>query len=205
MLRKLLRPVCRSLAERYRWAINPYIRFFRPRGDEYSALLMRRDRFVSIGKSCNINYGVQVTDPAYVRIGNNVILSNCALIGHDASVAMLGRAYGTSLEAVGKIDIRDNVFVGWGAIVLPGVTIGPNSIVAAGAVVTADVPPGAVFGGIPAKQIGTTEELVRRLQAETHSLPWAELIARRGPNFDPAMENELVRARVQHFYGTSCA
>ena len=43
---------------------------------------------------------------------------------------------GVKLDAVGKIDIRDNVFVGYGAIILRGVTIGPNAIVAAGAVVT---------------------------------------------------------------------
>lgn len=205
MLRKLLRPVWRWLARRYSWAINPYIRLYRPRGDEYSVLICRRDGFVSIGNSCNINYGVQVTDPAYVRIGNNVILSNCSLIGHDASVAMLGRAYGASLEGVGKIDIRDNVFVGWGAIVLPGVTIGPNAVVAAGAVVTSDVLPGTVVGGVPARQIGTTEELVKRLQVRTESLPWSEMIARRGPNFDPAVEKDLVLARVKYFYGASPA
>ena len=66
---------------------------------------------------------------AYVRIGSNVGLSACFLIGHDGAVAMLNRAYGVKLDAVGKIDIRDNVFVGFNAIILPGVTIGPNAIV----------------------------------------------------------------------------
>ena len=51
------------------------------------------------------------------------------------------------------VTIADDVWIGAGAVVLPGVTIGRHSVVAAGAVVTRDVPDGCVVGGVPAKII----------------------------------------------------
>ena len=75
------------------------------------------------------------------------------------------------LDSVGKIDIRDNVFVGYGAIILPGVTIGPTAVVAAGAVVTTDVAEGTIVGGVPARTIGKVEDLVRKLQTDTATCP----------------------------------
>jgi maltose O-acetyltransferase len=51
------------------------------------------------------------------------------------------------------VTIGRNVWVGSGCIILPGVTIGDNSVIAAGSVVTKDVPEGALMGGVPAKQI----------------------------------------------------
>jgi acetyltransferase-like isoleucine patch superfamily enzyme len=165
--------------------------------------LRRSGRFQSIGRDVGIVYGTEIMDPAYVRIGNNVLLANCTLVGHDGSVAVLNRAYGVTLDAVGKIDMRDNVFIGHRAIILPGVTIGPNALVAAGAVVTKDVPPDSAVGGVPARHIGSVSEIVRRREKETAEFPWADLIAQRVGAFDPKLEPELVRRRVEHFYDTA--
>ncbi len=153
-----------------------------------------------MGDYCAINSGVVFTDPAYVSLGNNVHMADCTLIGHDASVAMLYRATGARLDSVGKIVVKDNVFIGHGAIVLPGVTIGPNAIVGAGAVVTRDVAPGDIVGGVPARAISTIARLTSRLQRETELLPWAQIIRDRDGGFDAAVETELVRQRVMHFY-----
>jgi len=84
---------------------------------------------------------------------------------------MLRMAYGVTVDSVGKIDLKDHVFIGFNAIILPGVTIGPNAIVASGAVVTGDVLPGDIVGGVPARPIGKVEALVKKLDEETAQLP----------------------------------
>jgi len=206
-MRGLVKKAIRALAMRYGLLGGLYRRACRPRGDEWAEFLRRHGKLRSIGKHCYVLPSVLISDPPYVRLGNNVVLSTCALICHDASVAMLNRAYGVKLDSVGKIDIRDNVFIGYGAIILPGVTIGPNAIIGAGAVVTGDVPEGTVVAGVPARPIGRVDDLVRRLERQTARLPWAELIAGRRGDFayDPDVEAELVRRRVEYFYGSESA
>lgn len=200
MLPKLIRMAVKQAAWRTgRWK-SMYLRVCHPTAEEYTAFLKLHGGFFSIGEHCNILPTTIFTDPAYVRLGNNVQFSSCALIGHDGVIAMLNRAYDLRLDAVGKIDIRDNVFIGYGAVILRGVTIGPNSIVAAGAVVCRDVPPGTIVGGVPAKPIGKVDDLVAKLADETAALPWKDLLEQRGLGFDAAMESELVRQRVARFY-----
>lgn len=178
-----------------------YMRFCKPSSLEFGEYMGRHGGLYSVGFDVSINIGVNITDPSYVRIGNNCALSACTLLGHDGVVRILNNAYEKKLDSVGKIDILDNSFVGHGAIVMPGVTIGPNSIVAAGALITKDVPPGVVVGGVPGKVIGSTDELVKRLEARSASYPWNELIQKRVGAFDPAVESELIRMRVKYFYG----
>ena len=114
---------------------------------------------------------------------------------------MLNRAFGVRLESVGKINVRDNVFIGYQAVVMPNVTIGPNAIVAAGAVVTKDVAEGDIVAGVPARPVGRVADLVQKLQSRTRDLPWAGLIEGRQGAFDPALEPELTRRRAAHFFG----
>ena len=180
---------------------SAYVRTCNPDGAEFASFMKMHGGLHSVGNDVAINTGVNITDPAYVRIGNNCTLSDCTLLGHDGVVRVLNNAYGKKLDSVGKIDIRDNCFIGHGVVVMPGVTIGPNSVVAAGCVVTKDVPPGMIVGGVPGKIIGTTEDLVKRLEARTDSYPWRDLILQREGAFDPNIESELVRMRGAYFYG----
>lgn len=76
---------------------------------------------------------------------------------------MLNRAYNVKLDSVGKIDIGDNVFIGYGAIVLRNVTIDPNAIVAVGFVVVKDVAEGDIVVGVPARPTGRVKNLVKKL------------------------------------------
>jgi acetyltransferase-like isoleucine patch superfamily enzyme len=199
-MQSLIAKIVRHFAFEKGWWHGPYLRLCRPSSIEYAEYLRRHGGFNAIGDNCQILPTTNFTDPAYVRLGNNVHFSNSAVIGHDGSIAMLNRAYGVKLESVGKIDIRDNVFIGYHAIILPNVTIGPNAIVAAGSIVTKDVAPGDIVAGIPARPIGRVDDLVKKLQADTEKLPWADLIAQRSSDFDASFEPELVRRRVAYFY-----
>lgn len=200
MLSAVFKRSLRHIAFKHGVLRSLYIRLCHPAGREYADYLRKWGGLQAVGKDCDINHGVVFTDPAYVSIGSNVVLADCTLIGHDGSIAMLNRAYGVKLDAVGRIVIHDNVFIGHGVIVLPGVSIGPNAIVAAGAVVTRDVAEGDIAGGVPARPISRVADRVRRLQQETEQLPWAKEIRNRDGAFDAALEPELLRQRVLHFF-----
>ena len=196
-LRKLLRaPAIRD--PRYE---RLYARFGRPGGLEWAAMLRERGDFYAMGEHCYIEPSAQITDRAYIRLGDNVRITACCMMGHEGTVNMINRALGLRLDGVGKIDIRDNVFIGYGAIILPGVTIGPNAIVSAGSVVRADVAEGDVVAGVPAKRVGRFQMTVEMAKARNLTYPWRHLIEQRASEFDPEMEPELVRLRVLHFYG----
>ena len=175
-------------------------RVCKPVGEEHAEYLKLHGSFHAIGEHCSILVSTTVTDPDYVSIGNNVRLAGCSLFGHDGSIAMLNRAYGIKIDHVGKIVIHDNVFVGYHAKIMPGVTIGSNAIVAAGALVTKDVASGDVVGGVPARKIARVEDLVKKLQDETAKCPWSDLIEQREGNYDPETEPELRKRRIAHFF-----
>lgn len=193
-----LRHLLKKFAPTNTFAAKLYLKFCKPGNEEFADFLKRQGKFHAIGDHCAINSDAVITDPHHVKLGNNVSLSSCTLIGHDGVIGVLNRAYGKNLDSLGKIEIRDNVFVGYGAIILPGVTIGPNAIVGAGAVVTKDVPEGVVVGGVPAKPIGTVEALVQRLEQKTRQLPWAPLLTKEST---PEIRQELTQMRIKHFYG----
>lgn len=200
MLKRLLRFIAMRTGRLY----GLYRRFNGNDGWEHAEYLRRHGRLHSMGQQVMILPGAEISDPAYVSIGNNVVLSKCALIGHDGSVSVMERAYGVRLEGVGKIDIKDHVFIGYHAIILPGVTIGPKAIVAAGAVVTSDVPEGCVVGGVPARVIGKTDDVVKRMAERSKTVPWFELLDQRPLGFvDPSREAELVRQRAAAFFGVA--
>lgn len=178
-----------------------YRRMADPGGLEWAEMLRQRGDFYSIGEHCYIDPHALIEDREFIRIGSNVRIAGCTILGHDGSVNMINRAYDLRLDHVGKIDIRDNVYIGFGVIILPGVTIGPNAIVSAGSVVRSDVAEGDVVAGVPAKRVGRLEMSVAMLKAKNKKFPWRELIETRNSERDEAMEAELNRLRVEYFYG----
>ena len=177
-----------------------------PNGYEWATYLKHRDTFYAQGEDCYILPSAlmkEASNPKFIRLGNNIRIGTATFLCHDGSVHVFNRAFGLELDRVGKIDVRDNVFIGEGATILPNVCIGPNAIVAAGAVVSRDVPANTVVGGVPAKPVAKVDELIERWKEEFEKVPWAPLIAKRSGEKDPALEPELDRLRIEHFFGES--
>ena len=111
-------------------------------------------------------------NPELVLLHDNVaIAADVTFVTHDAIRHMLmyrDNAY--YMPHMGCIEVMDNTFLGIGSTIMPNVRIGANSIVAAGSLVTKDVPEGVIVAGVPAKIIGKTEELIVKRQEETKLL-----------------------------------
>lgn len=110
-------------------------------------------RNIYIGNDCGINSGVYILGHTQVLIGNNVVLSVDSKIidgGLDLTNFLTIKK---PTHIASPVVIEDDVWIGAGAIILPGVTVGKKSVVAAGSVVTRNVPPGVVVAGNPARII----------------------------------------------------
>lgn len=133
-----------------------------------------------IGENCSIFPDVFFgSEPYLITIGNNVrITFGVKFATHDGGVWTL-RKNGILEQAdvFGKIVVGDNTNIGWNAIILPGVTIGKNCVIGAGAVVTKDIPDNSVAVGVPAKVIETLDEYQIKVEKKcvmTKGMKWAE-------------------------------
>ena len=132
------------------------------RNPEINAEKLRR-KGIDIGEGTWIfsNAHIDRTKGAEIHIGKNCILTGCSILAHDASLHL---AYGIP-PRFNPVHIGDNCFIGWKAIILPGVTVGSDCVIGAGSVVTKDIPPGSVAAGNPARVIGKTGDLIAKRKA----------------------------------------
>jgi acetyltransferase-like isoleucine patch superfamily enzyme len=141
---------------------------------------------VGIGKNSTIHTGAKFFQPANISIGKGTIIGQGIfldgreklVIGDHVDIASEVMIYNSEHDinspefapVSAKVEIKDYCFIGPRVIILPGVTVGKGAVVAAGAVVTKDIPDFAIVGGVPAKQIG-----VRGLKEPRYKLGRARL------------------------------
>lgn len=121
---------------------------------------------LKIGKGCSLvppgpDFG---SEPYLIEIGDNTTVSfDVAFVTHDAGTRVLrnlAKPGSKEKETViyGKIKIGNNCFIGCRSTILPGVTIGDNTIIGAGSIVNRDIPANSVAAGVPCKVICSLEE-----------------------------------------------
>lgn len=122
-------------------------------------------RGLQIANDCRL---IQLPDfgsePYLISIGKHVTISaRVAFINHDGGTWVFRHLprYRQVIK-FGRIVIHDNCFIGFGVTIMPGVSIGPNAVVAARSVVTTDVPANTVVAGVPARVLMTVEEYAER-------------------------------------------
>lgn len=111
---------------------------------------------ISIGDNTVINRRCYLDGRNPIRIGDNVNISFGTVIltlQHDPHSPFFSCSGG-------MVTVENNVWIGVNSIILPGVTIGEGAVIGAGAVVTKDVEPYSIVGGVPAKKIGERERII---------------------------------------------
>lgn len=135
------------------------------------------DAYVNKLRACGVKIGrnlqfsgfnmgrpmIDVTRPSLVEIGDNVLLNrNFTLLTHDHVTGIFKRVYNEFVPSSGPVKIGDNVRFGFDCTVLKGVTIGNNCFIAAGSIVTKDIPDNSVAAGRPAKVICSLDDYYHR-------------------------------------------
>lgn len=138
-------------------------------GQKRTKYLEKSGLFAKFGKNCLFCTRLIPSEPYMIKIHDNVVIAaNVTFITHDIMNDMLARKEGVkpgemfSEYQMGTIEIFDNVAIGANTTILYNTKIGPNALVAAGSVVTRDVPQGTIVAGNPARVIGKLEDLVEK-------------------------------------------
>ena len=111
----------------------------------------KHDGKIQAGKFCLFSPGVRISAATSIKIGDSCMFANGAYISDSDWHGIYDRALPVGKSS--QVVLEDNVWIGDSAIICKGVTIGKNSIIGAGAVVTKDVPDNSIYAGNPAKLV----------------------------------------------------
>jgi acetyltransferase-like isoleucine patch superfamily enzyme len=112
---------------------------------------------IEISDGVFINYGTLISARRRVRIGADVMIGNYAIIA-DTDIPGIGDPPGAPPAEVSDVEIDDGAWLAARVTVLPGSRIGAGAVIAAGSVVSGEIPPGVVAGGIPARILRTVDD-----------------------------------------------
>ena len=118
-----------------------------------------KKRGLKVGKNVMIDRGASIDHNFchLISIGDNCVIAYGAkIIAHDSTIYQFTGGYGRAA----KINIKENCIIGVNSVILPGVTMGPNVLVAAGSVVNKDVPPNSCVAGVPARFYGKFSDFI---------------------------------------------
>lgn len=160
-----------------------------------------RNKFYYLGENVKL-YSPQLgTEPYLISLHDNVVCAhNVTFLNHDVSCKNIARFLGVNenkLSKLGSIELKDNCFIGANSIIMPGVSIGRNSIVAAGSIVTHSIPDNEVWGGVPAKQISTTQCYAEKLLSINRNYPWVDKSTGNKLNLP---KNEIMKLRQEYLF-----
>ena len=142
--------------------------------DKKSEILIDRIRNKGgiVGNNVDIiSSSIDMGEPYLLSKGSNVTITGVKILTHDASTyKQLG------YTKVGRVTIGDDVFVGWGSIILPDTKIGNKVIIGAGSVVAKDIPDNSVAVGSPCKVICTYDEYMEKMKKRMAAEPCFDLL-----------------------------
>ncbi len=140
--------------------------------DKRNKYIKKHNIFKEMGENVFFQPRFIPSDPKLIKIHNNVIItSNVTFVTHDVFDLGINYMYPDKKvpTLMKPIEIMDNVFIGCNSTILGGITIGNNVVVAAGSVVTKDVPPNSVVAGNPAKVIESFDDYINKRYGSYHS------------------------------------
>ena len=173
--------------------LNEYNAISHLKMDERSAMLKKM--FADIGENCYIespfyanwgghhvhfgsnvysNFGLTLVDDTHIYVGD------CTMFGPNVTIATAGHPIDPELRSKGlqynlPVHIGRNCWLGAGVIVMPGVTIGDNTVIGAGSIVTKDIPSGVVAVGNPCRVMRQVGEHDRKYYYRDREILWEEL------------------------------
>lgn len=142
-----------------------------------SKYLVKHKIFAEVGENFFFQPRIIPIDPKYIKFHNNVsVASGVTFVCHDVAQKVfnnIDRKHPCK-KHYGCIEVMDNVFIGCNVTILPDVKIGCNVVIAAGSVVTKDIPDNVVVAGVPARIIGSFQDLHKKRIIETKESPFIE-------------------------------
>lgn len=134
----------------------------------FAPILYARKIGVNLGDGCRLLNVSFSTEPYLVTLGDHVSATATRFETHDGGVWVL-RNEMPDIDVVRRIQVGNNVFFGYGSIVLPGVTIGDNVVIGAGSIVTKDIASNTIAAGCPARPIKSLAEYKEGIIPHSHN------------------------------------